>query len=271
MYKKATFILLLVLGISGIARAYENTYAVIVGVADYKNFDSQNGDLRFAVSDAVSFFEFLKSAKGGSVPEANLCLLTDSLATKANIVAQSKALFSKAKKNDRAIFFFSGHGSKGCFIPYDAGDIGNCLLYFNEIKSIFRSANCNAKLLFADACFAGSMKNTLEAQEKAIKIDMEKGLKDASDMNIAVMMSCNGDETSLEMGSLKQGLFTYYLMKGLEGTSNSDENKYVTIYELFKYVHDNVTGMAEKIGKSQTPILFGKLKLQLIVAEMHDQ
>lgn len=268
MNKKATFILLLVLGISEIAHAYENTYAVIVGVADYKNFASQDGDLRFTVSDAVSFCEFLKSAKGGSVPAANICLLTDSLATKENIVTKAKELFSKAKKNDRAIFFFSGHGNKGCFLPYDAGDIGNCLLYFNEIKSIFRSAHCNTKLLFADACFSGGMKNTLEAQEKAIRIDMEKGIKDASDMNIAVMMSCQGDETSVELGNFGQGLFTYYLMKGLEGLSNIDDNKYVTIYELFKYVHDNVIDMAGKIGKSQTPILFGKFNLQLIVAEL---
>ena len=273
MMKRLTTLLLLLIGTVGGACAYENTYAVIVGVADYKNFVPGDGDLNYTVSDAISFASFLKSKKGGNVPASNIVLLTDAQATKDNIIAKAKALFAKAKKDDRVIFYFSGHGSKGCFLPYDAGDIGNNLLYFNEVKSIFRSAKCNTKLLFADACFAGSMKRGLANNselKKSIEKNLKKSLKSTSNMNIAVMMSCQGDETSMEMGSLKQGLFTYYLMEGLGGQANSDGNKYVTIQELYYYLYHKVKNKAARCNPphKQTPELFGKFDLRLIVAKV---
>ncbi len=271
MIRKTFLLFALLLGTSLSALAYQNTYAVIVGIADYKNFEPGKGDLNYTVSDAQRFCEFLKSKKGGSVPESNIVMLTNGQATKANIVEQAKALFAKAQKNDRVIFYFSGHGSKGCFLPYEAGDIGNNLLYFYEIKSIFRKANCNTKLLFADACFAGSMMNTVKGA--AIKESVDKGIvekrtKDPDKMDIAVIMSCEGGQSSQEVINLKQGLFTFYLIKGLEGEANLDDNKFITIYELFKYVHDKVAAEAKKIGKQQTPITFGHYDLRLIVAEL---
>ena len=267
MKKSITMLLVLLLSLSGLVSAYNNTYAVVIGVADYKNYTPGDGDLKYTINDARSFAEFLKSKKGGAVPEENIVLLIDAQASKANIVEKAKALFAKAKKDDRVIFYFSGHGSKGCFIPYDAGDIGNTLLYFNEVKAIFRSAKCNTKLLFADACFAGSMKTGLSSNSE-MKKSIEKGLKEASNMNIAVMMSCQGDETSIESSEWGNGLFTYYLMKGLGGDANRDGNQFVTIQELYYYVYHQVQDKAASRGHKQTPELFGKFDLRLIVAKV---
>lgn len=269
MMKKLT-LLLLVLAMGTAAFAYNNTYALIVGVADYKNCHGiDDGDLVFTVSDAISFANFLKSKKGGSVPASHIVLLTDAQATKLNIIAQGKALFAKAKKDDRVIFYFSGHGSKGCFLPYDFTRKGENLLSFSEVKTMFRAAKCSTKLLFADACFAGSMKKGLAATPEWKK-HFKKGNKEASNMNIAVMMSCQGDETSIEMPSLKQGLFTYYLMEGLGGKANSDGNKYVTIQELYYYLYHRVKDRAAQCNPphKQTPELFGKFDLRLIVANL---
>lgn len=267
MKKRISLLLVLLMGMGGFVLAYNNTYAIIIGVADYKNYTTDDGDLKYTINDAQSFAKFLKSKKGGLVPEANIVLLTDAQASKENIISKSKALFAKAKKDDRVIFYFSGHGSKGCFVPYDAGDIGNTLLYFNEVKAIFRSAKCNTKLLFADACFAGSMKTGLSSNSEVRK-SIEKGLKESSNMNIAVMMSCQGDETSVESSEWGNGLFTYYLMKGLGGDANRDGNQFVTIQELYYYVYHKVQDKAAERGRSQTPELFGKFDLRLIVAKV---
>lgn len=259
--RRILLIAALVMGMSGMALAYENTYAIIIGVADYKNFAPGDGDLNYTVNDALSFADFLKSKKGGSVPASNIVLLTDAQATKQNIITKAKALFSKAKKNDRVIFYFSGHGSKGCFMPYDAGDIGNSSLYFKEIKSIFRSAKCDTKLLFADACYSGSMKNGLEnnSSQNGKKKDEEVN------MNIAVMMSCTDNQYSIETSAFRQGVFTYYLMEGLSGKANRDGNSFITIQELYYYVYHKVK---ERSGENQTPILFGKFDLRLIVGKV---
>lgn len=264
MIRKITLLLLLVMGWIGAVQAYENTYAVIVGVADYKNLKPDKGDLKFTINDVNAFNEFLKSKKGGSVPASNIVVLTNAQASKQNIIDKAKALFAKAKKNDRVIFFFSGHGNKGYFMPYDAGDIGDRLLYFDEIKSIFRCAKCNTKLLFADACQSGSMKTNL-ATKKELKNNMDKGKKAADNMNIAVMMSCSDGEMSVESSAWNQGLFTFCLMEGLGGKANRDGNRYITIQELFHYVYHRV----HDTNPNQTPQLFGKFDLRLIVSKLY--
>lgn len=259
MLKKYALILLLLLSIGGTAFAYNNTYALIVGVADYRD---GNKDLVYTVPDAVSFSRFLQSKKGGSVPASNIILLTDSQATKANIIAQGKALFSKAKKDDRVIFYFAGHGDKGCFVPYDNGDN---VLGFDDVKAIFRCAKSNTKLLFGDSCFSGSLREELNRNEE-IKRTMERGTKAADDMkNIVVMMACRGNETAHEHERWGHGLFTYYLMKGLSGEANSNGNQYVTIAELYVYVLHEVQYTS---FFQQTPDLFGNFNMQLIVADL---
>ena len=268
MKRKSMILFLLLAFCSGSAFAYQNTYAVIVGVADYQNLTADDGDLVYTEKDAIAFYNFLKSKKGGSVPEENLVLLTNSRATKDNIINSSKALFAKAKRNDRVIFYFSGHGSKDCFLPYDFTEMGLNILYFKDVKSIFRSAHCNTKLLFADACFSGSMKNGLENNSE-VQQNIAAGRSSSSNMkHIAVMMSCSDNETSIEAGDLHQGLFTYYLIKGLGGTANTDGSKFVTIQELFYYVFHQVQDDAASRGYSQTPQLFGNFDLRLIVANI---
>ena len=263
MKRKVIFICLL--AVAPYVVAYNNTYAVIVGVADYMNFTQGNGDLNYTINDARLFYDFLRSKKGGAVPSENILYLTDARASKANIIAKGRALFSKAKKNDRVIFFFSGHGSKGCFVPYDAGLAGENMLYFSAVKAIFKNAKCDTKLLFADACFSGSMKNI---QLKDVQKILTKENKASPNMNIAVMMSCRSDEFSMESEELQQGLFTYYLINGLGGLANSDNNKYITIKELYYYVYKKTCAKASSMGRSQTPELFGKFDVRLIVAKI---
>ena len=93
---------MLLLGMSTSLLAYENTYAVIVGVADYKNFEKGNGDLKYTINDARLFKEFLLSKKGGSVPEENVILLLDEQASRANIIKTASELFAKAATNRTA-------------------------------------------------------------------------------------------------------------------------------------------------------------------------
>lgn len=244
--------------------AYDKTYAVIIGVADYKNFTKDDGDLKYTINDAMKFYKFLMSERGGSVPKENIVLLLNADATKANIIEKSKALFANAKSKDRIFFYFSGHGSDDCFMPYDVTVRGNNLLYFSDVKEIFRCAKCSTKLLIADACFSGTMKNSIKKQKT------DENAQSDDSVNIAVMMSCGKDETSLELGNLKQGVFTYYLIEGLGGAAYNAEkgSKYITIGELFNYVYKNVTAKAKEYHGKQTPVLFGKFDKRLIIANV---
>ena len=79
------------------------------------------------------------------------------------------------------------------------------------------------------------------------------------------MLSCKDDEVSMEYGRLKQGVFTYNVIKGLKGSADRNNNTKITIKELFIYVYDNT----KRMNPDQTPVLFGNFNLNLIVARLN--
>lgn len=264
MMRKLLLIFML-LGWLPMAYAYENTYVLIVGINDYMTI----GDLPYSIANATAFKDFMMSEGGGSVPAANICVLLDSQATKDNILAQGKALFSKANKNDRAIFYFAGHGGSGLLCPYDCGVN---YLYYKEIKSMFKSAQCNTKLMFADACYTGGFKGYHKIPVAGFRkrVNEMKGVSrskesDFANMNIAVMTATNDDEVGWQTSKYEKGVFTHFLIQGLKGEANSDGNRYITIQELYYYVYRHVTEETEQYDSKQTPQLFGKFNLGLIV------
>ena len=243
------------------AYAYNNTYAVIVAVADYKYSTAINGDLKYTISDAEKFYSFLKSSAGGTTPSSNIAYLTNSNATRSNIITKAKNLFAKAKADDRVIFYFSGHGDRNCILPYDVDMFGTNLLWFSEIQAIFRCANCNTKLLIAYACHSGSMKEMIKRQTGG-----RHSSSSTTKPQIAVMMSCSANEYSIEAPELGQGVFSYYLINGLKGKADNDKNGKITLQELFYYVYNKTSQYGPK---RQHPILFGNFDLRLIVGRVY--
>jgi uncharacterized caspase-like protein len=244
-----------------------NTYAVIIAVEDYKVMTSLDGDLKYTVDDALKMTKFLMSKEGGRVPKENIYLLTNKKARKANIIYYTKQLFAKAKEGDKVIFYFSGHGTKGAFVPYDVTKSGRNLLYFAEVKNLFKVAKCKTKLLYADACFSGGLKENSSKKLKRILVKNSK-LKAISNQQIAVMLSSSKNETSIEIPRLKQGLFTYAIIKGLKGNADKNKDNTITIEELFKYVHYYTVTTAKKVQHSQTPVLFGNFDLNLVIGKV---
>ena len=58
------------------------------------------------------------------------------------------------------------------------------------------------------------------------------------------------------MAATKHGLFSYYLMRGLEGEA-ADANGKITLGQLGAYLQKVVPPEAAKLGRSQTPQLSG--------------
>ncbi len=245
-----------------------NTFALIVGVADYKYAGPTNGDLRFTVNDARLFYDFLTTKSGGTVPEENVRLLLNEQASQSNIVSNAKSLFTRADANDRIIFFFSGHGSPGCFIPYDADKSGDNLLSHNQVKELFRMSKAAVKLVFADACFSGSIKKFIpEIGKKAFPDESAAKAPPSSVKEVAIMMSSDKDQISFEYPGLNQGVFSYYLIGGLRGAADKNNDNTISMAELYYYVRDNTYSYVKtKINKRQTPILFGNFDREMIIA-----
>lgn len=267
--KRLFLILIVLLGFRGVSYAYENTYAVIIGINAYKD-----KPLPYSINSAQAFYDFLRSEAGGSVPAENIVMLTDEQATKANIIAKTEEMFAKANKKDRVIFYFNGHGGRDLVAPYDSD---NGRLYYREVKACFRKAKCGTKLMFVDACHTGSVKGAKKASVTRFrkKVNEMKGISEDTDknefsnMNIAVMTATKAEEVGWQTSKFQKSVMTHFLIKGLGGEANRDGNGYITIQELYYYVYNKVTEETSNYDTQQTPQLFGKFDLRLIVGKVN--
>ncbi len=75
--------------------------------------------------------------------------------------------------------------------------------------------------------------------------------------NFTVFSAASGSQISSGFDETKQGLFSYFLMKGLEGNADTDGDRIITAGELHAYVRDKVQQQAARMGHEQTPELQG--------------
>ncbi len=240
---------------AGTGQPREQTFAVVIGVADYQALTYRTGDLRFADHDARQVVAFLRSKSGGSVPEANIRLLTNRQATLSAIV-QALTLFNRAGNNDRVILYFSGHGLPNGFVPYDArpGNL-NRMFTYAMIKSAFHDAKAATKLCIADACLSGGM-----THQNTPPSSTQRG---TNGKNVAMILASRSTQNAIEDGRLAAGAFTYFMLKGLSGQGDLNGDGVVTIKEL----HQFVSPLVKKRTRSrQTPIFYGRFSDNLPLA-----
>jgi metacaspase-1 len=134
--------------------------AVCVGINDYPG---SNADLSGCVNDAFDMGSML-SSHGYEV-----MTLTDSGATKANIVAALSSKIAQLKFGDRFVFCYSGHGT---WIPDRDGDESDLrdealccydyarggLLSDDELNVIVESRRAGVRVtIFSDSCHSGTI------------------------------------------------------------------------------------------------------------------
>jgi uncharacterized caspase-like protein len=245
---------------SDIASAPGTTYAVIVGVSDYKYLLPPSPanrrppfDLNYCDDDARLVYDFFRSPEGGSVPAENMVLLIDKQASAANVIGQMRKLFRRSTSKDRIIFYFSGHGSDGVFCPYDYNQ--STALSKGVIAQVFRESHARTRFLFGDACHAGSMlKNA--ASTRAVP-DSDNKIEDEQ-AGFAGFMASRSDQVSGEDSNpngTHHGFFTNYFVEGAKGKADKDNNRIVTISELYAYVRSN---LIRKTNGQQVPVTLGK-------------
>lgn len=233
-------------------------WSVIIGVGRYQHMQT----LKYTDDDAYRMYAFLKSPEGGAIPDNQIAVLIDEDATRSKILRTMKQVFLKADENDVVMLYFSGHGLEGSFVPSDYNGYNN-LVKHSEVTEIFKQSKAKHRIVFADACHSGSMlamRSTTKVQDT---IDKYYGAFTNIRGGTALLLSSKSEETSLEDSGLRQGVFSHFLMKGLKGEADKNNNKVVTILELYNYVYSKVTSYTVN---AQTPNLSGNYDKKMPVA-----
>lgn len=208
------------------------TYVVAVGISDYKYIN----DLVLPENDARTIAAVFKTHTNAVIT------ITGKAATRTTILKAMKDQFAHATKNDQIIFYFSGHGYERGFCSYDMRDLRDGLSY-DDIYAAFRASKAGRKIILADACHAGGLRQSPPSAKPKTSTD------------VMLFLSCRSSESSIETPRMKNGFFTAYLASGLRGGTDANRDRKITARELYDYVHSSVAKLSYN---RQHPVMWGK-------------
>ncbi|MBK8956635.1 MAG: tetratricopeptide repeat protein [Saprospiraceae bacterium] len=239
-------------------------HALIVGISDYQN--PAIPDLKFADKDAVAFAKYLISPNGIGLDSQNVQLLVNSHASAGKVIMAMYALLDEAREGDLVIFYFSGHGDletksisqPGFLLCWDAppavymsgGTFG--IIYLQEIITTLSVQNKAKVLMITDACRSGKLAGNTIGGSQLTATNLSKQF--SNEMKI---LSCQPDELSLEGTAWGggRGVFSYYLLKGLQGLADKNKDHKISLFEIERYLEDEVSNAVAP--QKQMPMTVG--------------
>ncbi len=230
-----------------------NRFALIIGIEDYAGVP--NADFAQRDAEAVR-----AHAKALGTPDRNIVLLKGSQAGRASIKKYLETWLPRnLKKNSKLLFFFSGHGApdaatgEAYLLPWD-GDPKFLKDTGYPIKRLYTSLEklpAEEILVVVDACFSGAGgRSVLPRGTRPLVTRVDVGRTAVN--RIVVLSASDADEITGSQESEGHGLFTYYLLKGLNGAAGAP----VTAAGLYKYLKPKVRDAARRENRDQTPQLF---------------
>lgn len=208
----------------------QKIYLVSVGVADYPG---TKNDLTLPAKDATTIQWIYQKNK-----KAETVLLTNTQATRSNILNSMEHLFAKSTADDIVVLFFSGHGYKGGFVAYDD------MITYQDVKRAIAKCRSKNKMIFADACFSGKMRNPGRSSSSS-----------PTSLKVMLFLSSRDTEVSIERPSMQNGFFTACLQRGLRGGADTNRDRIITAQELFQFVSQGVKKLS---NDKQHPVMWGK-------------
>lgn len=164
LMRRAMFVRLLAVSLFCAPAAWSKaeTYAVLVGINDYPG---DHMDLRGCVPDAQYFRDFLTAH--ADLKEHNTRMLLDGNASESELLRALLWLASVSRPGDRAVFVYSGHGSKKETSALEERDGENELIcladstYLEDdllsgVAKQMAARGVHVTMVF-DSCFSGGM------------------------------------------------------------------------------------------------------------------
>ncbi|MGJ7914807.1 polysaccharide deacetylase family protein [Massilia sp. LXY-6] len=239
------------------ATGYANSWAILVGIDEYKKWPR----LQYAVRDAEGVGQLLVQ-KFGFSPERVITLKNEQ-ATRAGILGAFHDLLERGKNagglqpNDRVFVFFAGHGATrklssgrdlGYIVPSDADPDNLALdgIPMTEIQNIAESLPAKHELFVMDACYSGLGLTRGGANAAFLR---ENGRR----LGRQMLTAGGGDQLVSDGGPNGHSIFTWTLLQGLGGKADLNGDGLITATELAAYVAPAVSSVSK-----QTPA-FGSL------------
>jgi hypothetical protein len=233
-------------------------HAIVVGINNYQ--DTGISDLSKARNDAKLVGKILREQ--GEFEQ--VVVMTDDIdprndkenlyPTKLNIEEKLDSLLRFSEPDDLVVFFFSGHGisdpdENGYLVTVDTvtDKQFNTSLKVNDVILRLKAKGIKKSLLVLDAC-----RDVLYSSKSSSRNSLlEKEYTEAE--VAATFYSTKAGYYSYEDDETDYGVFTKYLVMGMEGKADSNGDGVVAFSELEQYVQKGVKDWSTKKNKQQKP------------------
>ncbi|WP_017652542.1 eIF2A-related protein [Fortiea contorta] len=260
-------------------------WLLLVGVNQYQ--DHQLPALRYSAVDCQVLAEALTTATQAQFPQKEVKIYHD-LAPRSPLLATIRESLAEiaavAQPIDTVLFYFSGHGMLEsrtqeaflCLADTQKDNLEATGLAVKELLSQLSKSGAQNQVVWLDACHSGGM--TLRGTIAAPFLNPTSQLVEVLQRSAAkgkgfyALLSCDVNQQSWEFPELGHGVFTYYLMRGLQGGA-ADAQGVIFADGLYRYVYHQTLQYIDKTnqqlrlinqqkrGKGDTQ-LFGEYPLQ---------
>jgi hypothetical protein len=242
----------------------EENFAIVIGIEKYRDIGA-NAD--YAERDARTMLLYLKDYLG--FPEQNIKFLSADRATKSDIAKMLELWLPLQVTPDSKVFvFYSGHGApdsdthQAYILPYD-GDPRALELTAYPLKRMYEKLGAlPAKeiVVALDSCFSGAGGRSVIPQgARPLMTKIDSG-KVSNGGKLTVFTAAAGEEITGGYEPQKHGLFTYYFLKGIRGDADANSDGWISVEEQYGYLKKNVSLMANRDSRQQTPQILPDLQ-----------
>ncbi|HKP86384.1 MAG TPA: caspase family protein [Blastocatellia bacterium] len=227
-------------------------YALIIGVSAFR---ISGYNLKYADADARAIQKFLLSPAGGRFPQDNIMMLTNEQATLARVKEALTTFAAQPGPDDLLLIFFASHGDAPPSAPQDYyylthdsdfERLSETGLLMRDLQTLVQQ-NVRARrvVLLIDTCHSAGLTGATGEMTRGLRHNLvnlytEKLLY--KEEGKAVITSSDVNESSAEgpRWGGGHGVFTYFLLEGLQGKADQNADRLVTVGELFSFVRQKV-------------------------------
>ncbi len=259
-------------------KAGDYDVAVIIGNRDYSAPNVP--DVAFAIRDANVMRKYLIQTLGFKTE--NILFEENATLSKFNELFGNDrdhkgklARFVHPERTSHVFIYYTGHGAPDLktgdayFVPADA-DPQYLSTNGYSIETLYKNL---AKLpsetmtIVLDACFSGNSEQGPLFRGISPAMLKTNALAESPPQAV-VFTSTSTGQVSAWYHEKKHSLFTYYFLKGLQGTADVDNNKSITVSEMETYLKEKVPYMAGRLRNiNQDPSVSGDKASVLAILE----
>ena len=214
--------------------------ALLIGVSNYQDGFSA---IPTALNDVENIRRVLENPQIAGFDEVK-ALLEPSL---EQMQVDIHNLFAKSHKDDLILLFFSGHGITDDFgnlylaTPQTRDDAFQATaVSASYIQERMRYSDCRKQVVILDCCYSGAF---------------VQGWQPKLNCDIALLASSSPSQVSYE--AEETGIYTRYLVEGMEGAADRDNDGKVLIRELHNYAKEKVQLVRPKMKPCIQPFQEG--------------